>query len=296
MPTVGDLDFCKKKFTEDDVESSFVYMLSKLSELWSDVEFSKLKDACIWDKRLSHELKHSLESANTLKTMFKLLSNTHFCTWLEIRILRSMANVAGVPKAIEIIDTFKSCVYSKKCSEVAKHLKRDYINPDHVESVTIKVNKDAECLVVADLIEYCHNLESILKQPTLSAIVNTKTGCLEVCLVIPKYWHLHVYEVIKSRFIKLRPFNIQYLQIGTLPKVYTADLTKMTETNLLLMKISSRSNSEFSNIHMYIPAYLCMYVYVRTYVHNCSYVYVISRVLCALGNTHIYIYVHIFIV
>ena len=58
--------------------------------------------------------------------MFKLLSNTHFCTWLEIRILRSMAEVASVPKAIEIMDTFKNCVYSKKCSEVAKHLKRSY--------------------------------------------------------------------------------------------------------------------------------------------------------------------------
>ena len=273
----GDLEICEKKFAENDVESSFVYMLSKLSELWSNVEFSKLRDACIWDMRLSHELKCNLESANTLKIMFKLLSNTHFCTWLEIRILRSMADVAGVPKAIEIIDTFKNCVYSKKCSEVAKHLKRSYINPDHVESVTIKVNKNAECLVVADLIEYCHNLESILEQPALSAIVDSKTGCLEVGLVIPKYWHLHVYEVVKSCFIKLRPLHIQYLQIGTLPKVFATDLTKMTESNLLLTEVSSRKNSKFSNTHTYLHTYVCTYLcnyscvrsYISMYVHKC---------------------------
>ena len=236
-------------------------MLDKLSELWSDVEFSKLKNACMWDTRFSKELKHSLESASTLNAMFNLLSSTHFCTWLEIRILRSMAIVAGVPKAIEIIDAFKNCVYSKKCSEVVKHLKRNYINPDHVDSVTIKVNKDAECLVVTDLIEYCHNLESILKQPTLSAIVNTKTGCLEVCLVIPKYLHLHLYEVMKSRFIKLRPFSIQYLQIGTLPKVYTTDLTKMIEADLLLTEISSHSDSKFTiSICTYIPPHNCSYM------------------------------------
>ena len=244
----GDLEICKKQFAENDVEDSFVYMLCKLSDLWSNVEISKLRDACILDMRLSHELKCKLESANDLKTIFKLLLNTHFCNWLEIRILRSMANVAGVPKAIEIIDTFKNCVYSKTCTEVAKHFKKHFIKPDHVESVTIKVNKNAKCLRVANLIEYCHNLESILKQPTLSAIVDSKTGCLEVFLVIPKYWHLHVYEVVKSRFIKLRPFNIQYLLIGTLPKVYTTDLTKMMEANLPLTERSSRKSSKFHNI------------------------------------------------
>ena len=293
LPIVGDLELCKKKFTENDVESSFVYMLSKLSELWNDVKFSKLKDACIRDKRLSPELKRSLELANTLNAMLNLLSSTNFCTWLEIRILRSMAEVADVPKAIKIIDMFKSCVYSKKCFEVAKHLKKSYINPDHVESVTIKVNKDAECLVVTDLIEYCHNLESIFEQPTLSAIVNTTTGCLEICLVIPKYWQLHVYEVVKSRFIKLRPFNIQYIQIGILPKVYTTNLTKMTEANLLLMEISSHSDSKFNNIRMYIHSYQHTYACVM-YICNCSYMKYQEYYTSLVIYLRTYIYVRIY--
>ena len=257
---VGNVKIYKQKFNENDIESSFVYMLSKLKELWSNVEFSKLKDACLWDMRLSDELRNNLILVESLKGIFDLLSKTHFCTWLEIRILRSLANVADVPEAIQLINTFEKCVYSRKCSEVLKHFKEQYINPDHFSVVSAKLNAGAECLVVADLIEYCHTLESILSQHRSSAIVSSKTGCLELCLVIPKYWHLRAYEVAKTHFLKLRPFNIQYLQIGTLPKVYATDLTRTTEANSLLKELSLHNECKFISIAAYVASYVCMYV------------------------------------
>ena len=235
----------EQRFKGGDIESSFVYMLNKLNELWSDVDYSKLIDACLWDMRLSDELRNNLVSVKSLKGIFDLLSKTHFCTWLEIRILRSMANVAEVPEAIQMIDTFAQCVHSRKCSEVEKHFRKQYINPNHYSLVSTKLNKDAKDLRVADLIEYCHNLESIIEQPKSSALVTGKTGCLEVCLVVPKWWHLHAYQKVKSHFLKLRPLNIQYIQIGTLPKVFTTDLTKIKETNLLLTEVSSHDNCKF---------------------------------------------------
>ena len=238
-------------FKDDDIESSFVYMLSKLKELWSGVEFSNLLDACLWDMRLSDEVRNNLSSAKSLKGIFDLLSKTHFCTWLEIRILGSMAKVAGVLEAIRMIDIFKQCVHYRKCSEVKKHFKEQYINPNHYKKVNAKLNKDARKLFVADLIEYCHNLEGIIKLPKSSALMTCTSGCLEVSLVIPECLHLeNAYEMTrKNYFLKLRPFNIQYLQIGSLPKVYTTDLMKTTEANLLLTKILSRNDCKFININ-----------------------------------------------
>lgn len=235
----------EQHFTEDDIENSFVYMLIRLKDLWSGVEFSKLKDACVLDSRLTQKLRDDLESASTLKIMFNLLSKTHFCTWLEIRILRSMASVSNVPEAIQMIDIFEKCVYHRKCSEVMQHFKKPYINPNHYKLVEIKLNKNADHMVVADLIKFCHNLESIVKQHKSSALVYAKTGCLKLCLVIPKYWHLHIYEAVSSRFLKLRPFNIQYIQIETLPRVCVTDLTRTAEANILLTEISSYKNCEF---------------------------------------------------
>ena len=245
--SVGNLKAYEQRFTENDIENSFVYMLVRLNELWSDVEISKLKNTCVWDSRLTEKLRDDLQSASTLKIMFDLLSKTHFCTWLEIRILRSMADVSNVPETIQMIDIFEKCVYHRKCSEVLQHFKKPYINPSHYKLVETKLNKNADHMVVADLIKYCHNLESIVKQRKSSALVYAKAGCLKLCLVIPKYWHLHVYEAVKSRYLKLRPFNIQYIQIETLPRVYVTDLTRTAEANVLLTEISSYQNCEFKN-------------------------------------------------
>lgn len=232
-----------------------MYMLDRLEELWCHVKFSKLKKICKRDGRLSNELKNELRSTNTLEEMFDVLSNSPFCNWLEIRILKCMATVAGNTEATQMICIFEECVHCKKCYEVTKYLKRRYINPDHLTVVKAKLNKNAKHLAVAGLIEYCHNLDSLLDLPPNSHTpVKNKLGCLEIHLVIPKYCCLHAYNVIKNCFFKLRPFNIQYIQIGTFDKVYTTDLIKTKEVESLLTELfSSHKICKFIiYIHMYL--------------------------------------------
>ena len=47
----------KERFSEDDVEVSFLYLLSMLVALWNKVDLSELKKVCWRDGRLSNELK-----------------------------------------------------------------------------------------------------------------------------------------------------------------------------------------------------------------------------------------------
>ena len=253
------LEKYRERFSEDDVETSFVYMLSRLEELWSNVEFSKLKSTCKRDRRLSDELRSDLQSTTTLEEMFDLLSDSQFCTWLEIRILKCMAKVADIPEATSMLNIFEECVHSRKCSEVEVHFKKKYINPDHLALVVSKLNKNAENMVVADLIKYCYKQESILQLPPGSiTLVNSNTGCLEVSMVIPCYCCMYTYEVVKSCFFKLRPLNIQYLQIGTYPKVYTTNMTKATEAKSLLIEISSFDDSKFICSYLVMQQMACV--------------------------------------
>ena len=229
----------EQTFINKDVQSSFIYLLSRLEEVWSNVEVSKFKNAFQRDMRLPHDLKNNIESASTLEKLLNMLSSTHFCTWLEIRFLKSMANVAKIPEATEIIKNFEKHVYNRKCSEVIGHFRKEFINPDHLTIVTTKLNKYAECLVVAELIEYCQKLETALHLPLESIIVvGSDIGCLEICLVIPKYCHLHAYKAARSHFLKLRPFNIQYLQIENFSKIHTTNLTQTTEAETHLAEVS----------------------------------------------------------
>ena len=241
------LEEYRERFSEDDVESSFVYMLSRLEDLWSDVQFSKLKNTCKRDGRLSDELRCNLQSTTNLEEVFDLLSNSQFCTWLEIRILKCMAKVADVPEATSMLRIFEECVHGRKCSEVEMHFKKKFINPDHLTLMITKLNKHAEDVIVSDLIKYCYKQESILQLPPESiTLLGSSTGCLEIYMVIPTYCCLYTYEMAKSCFFKLRPFNIQYLQIGTFSKVYAMNLTETVESKSFLADMSSQNNCKIT--------------------------------------------------
>ena len=220
-------------------------MLNKLEVLWSKSDFSQLQKVCKRDTRFSNEQRISLKNTTTLDEVFDLLTNSPFCTWLEVRILKRMAKVAEIPEATHMINTFEECVHSRKCSDVISYLNKKYINPDHLSEIKAKLNDNIEHLIVADLIEYCHKLEGILQLPhESSAPANIKEGCLEIHFHILTYSYLHAYKSAKRNFWKFRPMHIRYLQIGMHPKVYTTSLCKTTEAQSLLAKLSSANNCE----------------------------------------------------
>ena len=224
-----------------------MYLLQKLEALWNEVDIEMLKRVCIRDIRLPNELKNSLKCASDLVEMFDLLSNSPFCNWLEITILQRMAKAAEIPEAIKMIEIFKKCVHNRKCSEVKLYFKKKFINPDYLTVVSTKFNKNIEHLVVADLIEYCQKLETLLELPPKSnLLINHKKGCLEIFFAIPTHWCYYAYEVARSNSLRFRIIHLQHLQIGKFSKIYTINLTERKSAKSFLEKISAISYCEFS--------------------------------------------------
>ena len=228
-------------FRRDDVVDSFLRMLSTLKKLWNDVKFSKLKGVCLADNRLSRELKSELESkGDSLQDLFNILSNTPFCNWLNIHILKDMAKVSDISEATQIINDFEKCVYSKKCSEVMQYISEQYINPDHYSKVVAKLNINAGHITVNDLIKYLDKLESILQLPHgLSTVVDIKEGCVEIYFIIPCDYCLHTYEMAKRRSFKLRSLNCQYITIGVFSVIYVTNLITTPKAKSSISEISS---------------------------------------------------------
>ena len=233
----------KEKFSETDVESSFLYLLSKLEAFWSAVDFTELRKICKRDNLLSDKLKRDVKDAPNLEKTIDLLANSPFCTWLELRILKRMAKVADVPEATQMINVFEECVHSRMCSEVKQYFREGYINPDHLTMVEAKLNLRADHLKVCELIKYCHKLESICKLPAESSVlVGSNEGCLKVWFVIPTYYCLYAYEIANSNFFRLRPLHIQYLQIGRCEKIFAIGSANMNSDPSVLKWISCIDN------------------------------------------------------
>ena len=258
----------KEIFCEDDVEYAFNCLLQKLIDLWSEVNVRDLKLICKWNINIPDDLTKSLNNANDLEAAFDLLVKTPFCTWLEIRMLERMAKVAKIPEATKLITMFKKYVHCRKCSEVESYLNEKYINPDHVTQVTAKYNKNAGNLTVEELIAYCHRLETIIKLDESNAPMKFKKGCLEICFATSKIHYLLAFEIAKINFFKFRFIHIQYVQVGTLPRIYTVNLSEAENATFILKRISSISNCK-------------MLMYIRTYIHTYVHMYV-----CTLYTMH----------
>ena len=131
-----------------------MYLLKKLEALWSGVDIGELKKVCIRDIRLSKELKNNLKNAINLDETFDLLSDSPFCSWLEITILERMAKTAEIPEALQLIKTFKECVHKRKCSEIkwlhfnklyVEHQTKTSSRPTHTVTILILIiNRENE--------------------------------------------------------------------------------------------------------------------------------------------------------
>ena len=224
-----------------------MYLLAKLEALWSEVDVHILKEVCLKDFRLPKTLKDTLKDTTNLNDAFDLLSSSSpFFNWLEFTILKRMAKVAGVPEAVELVNTFEKCVHSKKCSEVKSYPDNQSFNPDYLTPISAKLNKNKKDLIVADLIKYCRKVESILHLPNnTNMLIDHRNGCLEMYFVMPTMYCYYAYEIAKNNFFRFRFINIQYIQIGNFSRCYTVNLTNKENAKCHLEKITSISDCKF---------------------------------------------------
>ena len=242
----------QERFSDEDVEDSFMYLLEKLECFWSEVDICWLTRVCSQDVRISEELGARLTNITVLRELFDLLSKTPFFTWLDITILKRMARVAQVPKATQMIKIFEECVHSKRCSEVECYLKKQYINPSHLACVVAKYNKHSKNLIVANLINYCRKLETISGlQPESGVLIKYERECLEIGYFIPMHYCSSAYENARNNYFKFRLIHLQYLKIKDFSKIHAVNMSEKEKESTECL-VESRSSISYCKLHMYI--------------------------------------------
>ena len=151
----------------------------------------------------------------------KTLKNPAYCNWLDVRLLKRIANLAEISEAKKLIETYEECLYSKKVLDVTPYFKQIYFNPKHVTLVETKISKNVDNMVVLDVINYCRQLESDMNiSPGSVTATDCARGCLTIKCIVPLRCLLHMRWMAKKIFFKFRQYHIHYLQIGGFPKVF----------------------------------------------------------------------------
>ena len=211
-----------KEFEDDDVVGAFAWLFNKLADLFGEVNFMKLKSACIQrGTLLPSEFKQQIKAAVALDDLLDVLDNPMYCNWLNIRLLKRIVKNVNIPEAKHLIQAYEECIYSRKVSDVMPYFDERCFNPSHVSLVNAKIMRSFINLTVADIIKYCETLEGNMRVYAGSVTATEyQPGCLQITCVIPIHCALHAYETVKTNFLKFRQFHIQYIKIESFPKVF----------------------------------------------------------------------------
>ena len=219
-----------KRFNNDAI-GAFAYVLDKLTELLCS-EFQNLKrkfeSICM---EVPHEFASKMIAVEDSNDFVKVLNLQAYCNWFNIRILKRIVIFAENPIATKLMDAYEEYLYPKRILDVLPCFKsRHFYDPHHFSSVEIYINKNFESLIVKDVIKHCEYLESEMKSPIQSLAVKDATGnCSIITCATPYYCLQHMYEMVKNLSFKLRKFQIQYIQVGFFPKVFSTHITMSKE-------------------------------------------------------------------
>ena len=187
----------------------------------------QLKNACIQrGTLLPNEFKQQIKAAVEVDDLLDVLDNPLYCNWLNIRVLKRIVKAINIQEAIHLIQAYEKCVYSRKVSDVKTYFHPNYFNPSHVSSVKAKILRSLKNLTVADIIQYCQELENDMGVwPGSVTATQCQSGCLQITCVIPIHCALHAYKTAKMNFLRFRQFHIHYIEIESFPKVFALNFS-----------------------------------------------------------------------
>ena len=235
--------------------AAFVYLFQRLGILFSTVDFVTLKSICIFrGSSLPRNFKQQIRAAQELDDILDALDNPMYCNWLNVRILKRISINSHNQPAVELIQTYEDSVYSRKASDVKKYFSLCF-DENTVSLIETKINSHHGNITVKQIIEFCEKIEKMMDIDVGTAsVVSSDPGCLKITIVIPLHCTLHVFEMAKKNYLKLRQFHIQYMEIESFPKVYAFNYPDSRNTSGILSSSTPKCKLYLGT--MYVASYV----------------------------------------
>jgi len=186
----------------DDLGQAFNYLSSTITNLFKVSNFSNIRRACIVQNnvpsgaRLSPELVESIKRAKTVDELIDEILYAGYWTWMDLSLMDAMAAASGLPYALQLVQKYRSFLYSKPLNEVLPSIPSEGMKSEYYHKLCCKINKSTYELTVQDLVHHKRMLEDVIldiKEGFLD-ITHIKEGCIEVEYCISSQMVFHAYQ------------------------------------------------------------------------------------------------------
>lgn len=154
----------------DTVAEAFVFLTFTLRQLLQNENFDDIRMSCIEQinspngAQLTPEHVAAIIKTKNLTQLLETLTNTPYWSWIDIRLIRTMAYASGNLRAINLIESYHKVVYSKKLIDILPNAPSKKVKEAYYNKVALFLNKDPNdmTVTVAYLVEYRSQLEPVI--------------------------------------------------------------------------------------------------------------------------------------
>ncbi|XP_065893092.1 uncharacterized protein [Dysidea avara] len=182
-----------------------------------------MRRACITQSKapggahLPEELVTQMMMTQNIDNMLDVLARSPYWSWIDVRLLDTIVVASESPLALELLNNYKSAIFSRKLVDVLPHFPGKEMKKKQHTKVVSKVKKDPKEMTVDDLLNFQKQLEvDILDVADGTSILESLTkGCIEVHWCIPTECVEKAFHSATLNCYKFHDLQLHYLQIGS---------------------------------------------------------------------------------
>ena len=205
-----------------------MFLTSQLKLMLAKTDFSNIKRSCIEQintpngAQLPPELVTKVKLCENITTLFEVLAESAYWSWIDVRLLKVMAAASGQVEAIHLLSSYKKTIFSKKLIDILPNAPSKEVKEKYYKRIVTKLNKKPNEMTVADLIEFQSQLETVIMdiKKGVCILEHLDKGCIEVHWYIPINCVAKAYQAARLRCYRFKYFHLLYLKIGYYPVIH----------------------------------------------------------------------------
>ena len=200
-----------KKWTIDEAYRRLTSSIER--EILTSGDLPQLQRACIREikalgSNLPNKLIPQIQVTSSVNGLLDTLTTSEYWNWFDTRLLTAVTQASGSPEAIKSLEKYKATYYSRKVSDLIlceykiKHFK-------NFLPLVEKYEKDPSKLTILDLQKHQYEIEKVVEGGL--ALIEIKTGCVELTWQIPQELVYRAYTSMKRKYDELSSLAVKSL-------------------------------------------------------------------------------------
>jgi len=172
--------------------------------------------------QLPKEIETKVCQAQSLEMLFQILGCSDYWSWIDIRILHTIVIASENAKALMQLENYKKSIFSRKLINILHSVPSKQIKHKYFTKLGAKLNKNANKILVSDLLEIQSQLEMVIMNIAVGSCIlsHIKKGCIEVYWFIPTHCVDSAYQSASTRCHMFNEVHVLWLEIHSYPVIH----------------------------------------------------------------------------